>query len=285
MIGITIRLIHAIQLAPSHSVRHHSQGMTTESEQRLGTTRSLAGHGDTDPPPVSSVVASGAPPGDTDPDDQSQAPGVQILCSEPVLSDSRTLPVTPGRAAPGPAGHNHGAPAFDAIYDAHLQGVWLALRRFGVWERELDDATHDVFLVVHRRLADFDDTRPVRPWLLGIAAHVASEFRRRARHRYEMVSDDVDHESKALPRTTPAHGMRADLVFDDKERRALVLEALEGLSFDRRVVLVLHDIEGHSMPEVAQALDVNVNTLYARLRAARADFARAARALLPEAHT
>ena len=138
--------------------------------------------------------------------------------------------------------------------------------------RRLEDAAHDVFLVVHRRLVDYDTTRPIKPWLAGIAARIASEFRRRAQHRREIVSDTVDEHALDL---TPS----ADVALDDKRRRDLVLRGLEKLEFNRRTVLVLHDIEGHSMPDIARALEENVNTLYARLRTARAEFGAAVTAL------
>ena len=125
----------------------------------------------------------------------------------------------------------------------------------------------------------------MRPWVLGIAARVASEFRRRSQHRHEVVSDDVDAEANRLPTTTPAFGVRADRVFDDKERRALLHEALDTLDDDRRTVLVLHDIEGHGMPEIAAALETNINTLYARLRQARLQLKAAVLARRPGAPT
>jgi RNA polymerase sigma-70 factor (ECF subfamily) len=172
-------------------------------------------------------------------------------------------------------------PTFAEVYDGHFRAVWLALRRFGVWERDLEDAAHDVFLVVHRRLGDFDPTRPVRPWLLGIASRVASEFRRKSQHRHEFVSEDVEAEGGQLPAHTPAHGVRADRALGDKERRELLQRALDELEFDRRTVLVLHDIEGHGMPEIATALELNINTLYARLRQARFDLKAAVARLAP----
>lgn len=174
-------------------------------------------------------------------------------------------------------------PTFAEVYDGHFRAVWLALRRFGVWERDLDDAAHDVFIVVHRRLDDFDGNRPVRPWLFGIAARVASEFRRRSQHRHEVVSEDTSTEAGRLRDSTwthtPAMGIPADRAVDDKERRDLLHRALEHLDFDRRTVLVLHDIEGHAMPEISAVLEVNINTLYARLRQARVDLKTAVLAL------
>ena len=161
-------------------------------------------------------------------------------------------------------------PAFPEVYEAHFSYVWTCLRRLGVWERDLEDATHDVFVVVHRKMDDFDPTRPLKPWLAGIAARVASEFHRRARHRYEVVADDVEAVDGAP---------QADALVRDRQRRALVDRALARLAHDRRTVFVLHDIDGHAMPEIAAALETSVNTLYSRLRTARQEFSAAVRDL------
>lgn len=187
-----------------------------------------------------------------------------------------------------PADATPARPGLSQIYEECFGYVWTCLKRLGVWERDLEDATHDVFLVVHRRLPDYDPARPLKPWLAGIATRVASEFRRRAQHRRETLSEDGQMElhpsntsatpSRGISRAIPA----ADAALVEKQRRDLVIAALEHLELDRRAVLVLHDIEGHAMPEVAAALDVNVNTLYARLRAARADFAAAVKAMSGE---
>jgi RNA polymerase sigma-70 factor, ECF subfamily len=198
---------------------------------------------------------------------------------------ARQPPRVDGSAAPalappqGPRPAPLALPSFHEVYAAHFRAVWLTLRRLGVWERELEDAAHDVFLVVHRRLADFDASRPIRPWLLGIAAKVASEFRRRARNRREVVSEDIDQEGGRIPTTTPAHGQRADRVLDDNERRSLLHRALATLDPDQRAVVVLHDIEGHPMPELAWALQANINTLYSRLRQGRTALKAAVTAL------
>jgi RNA polymerase sigma-70 factor, ECF subfamily len=159
-------------------------------------------------------------------------------------------------------------PTLPEIYESCFGYIWTCLKRLGVWDRDLEDAVHDVFIVVHRRLSDYDHTRPLKPWLAGISARVASEFRRRAQHRREVVTEDQDMETAS---TLPS----ADAALLDKQRRALVLRALDHLEFDRRTVLVLHDIEGYAIPEISESLEINVNTLYARLRAARADFAAA----------
>ena len=70
-------------------------------------------------------------------------------------------------------------PALAEVYRAHVGFVWRVLRRLGVEDAALEDVVHDVFLVVHRRLADFEGRSAVTTWLYGIARRVAADYRRR----------------------------------------------------------------------------------------------------------
>ncbi len=160
-----------------------------------------------------------------------------------------------------------------ALYDAHVRDVWCALRRLGVPERDLDDATHEVFLIAYRRLDDFDRDRPARPWLTGIAWRVAAAWRRKASARLVQVGLPVDVRDEALT-ADQALSQAADI------RR--VHDALAQLPEAQRDVFVLHEIEGLSMPEIAAAADTPLNTLYSRLRLARARFVAEVRRLAGE---
>ncbi len=159
---------------------------------------------------------------------------------------------------------------FETLYAENFDHVWRNLRRFGVEARHLEDAAHEVFVVVHRKLADYDERRPLRPWLSGIAFRVASDFKRRASTRREspgITRDPVDE------RPTP------DALLEAEEQRKMVHEALEALDDDKRVVLIMHDMEGCSIPEIARELGVLENTLYSRLRLGRERFIKAVRRL------
>jgi RNA polymerase sigma-70 factor (ECF subfamily) len=157
---------------------------------------------------------------------------------------------------------------FPAVYGAEFGYVWNTLRRLGVQERDLEDLCHDVFVVVFRNLEVYDARRPIRPWLFGIAFRVASDYRRSARFRREIPGNACE-----LPCPAPP----ADEVMLRRERQRLVARALEALDFDQRAVFVMHDIDGHVMPDIAAALGVPLNTAYSRLRLARAAFAQAVR--------
>jgi len=144
------------------------------------------------------------------------------------------------------------------------------LRRLGVPERDVEDVAHDMFVIVHQRLADFDATRPVRPWLFGIAFRVASDRRRKA---------SVQRESLDVQLLEPSVPAEAERGLVENERRAFVRRALECVELDRRAVLVLHEIDGVPIPRVAESLGIPLNTAYSRLRLAREEFRAAVKRL------
>jgi RNA polymerase sigma-70 factor (ECF subfamily) len=160
-------------------------------------------------------------------------------------------------------------PSFEAVYDACFDVVWRNLRRLGVPDAQLDDAVQEVFLVVHRRLPEFTGRSSLKTWVCAIVTRVASDHRRALRRK--------------SPHTrTPEAAVEADTTPDerpDPEARAVRVEGvrllhrlLDELSDDKREVLVLAELEELTVPEIAEALGENVNTIYARLRAARHEF-------------
>jgi RNA polymerase sigma-70 factor, ECF subfamily len=157
-----------------------------------------------------------------------------------------------------------GRPDFRTLFDAHVPYVWKTLQRLGVKPAELPDVTHDVFVIVFRRLADFDASRPAKPWLFGIAYRVARDHRKLFRNTHEVVSDTIAETTDPVP--------PADVQLVVAEEKKLVHDALETLEDERRAVFVLFEIDGVAMPEVAEALGLPLNTAYSRLRLARADF-------------
>lgn len=160
-------------------------------------------------------------------------------------------------AAPAPTE----VPDFTALYRAQLNYVWNSLRRLGVADRDLEDACHEVFLVVHRRLGDYDPARPLRPWLFGIALRVASQFRRGAARRPALPGD------AQLP--ADASGPSPEATMMRHQTLQLMHAALAHVDEDARAVFILHDLDEVSVPDAATALGIPLNTAYTRLRRAR----------------
>ncbi len=160
-----------------------------------------------------------------------------------------------------------GAAEFRAMYRAEFGYVWHTLRRLGIFEKDLPDVVHDVFVVVFRKLGDFDRSRPLRPWLFGIAFRVALDEKRRGRVFHEVLDDAVAVDASPVGEDAVEH----------LEARALVQQGLAALDLERRALIVLHDLEGHTIPAIAAVLEVPLATVYSRLRLAREAFAAAIR--------
>jgi len=158
---------------------------------------------------------------------------------------------------------------FELIYRRHFVFAWRALRRLGVSERDLNDAAQDAFLVVYRKLPEFDFERPITTWIYAICLRVASNRRRSAVQRHEQLNEAGE----------PSEKVEQALLTDAEEeqlneRRALLEAALDAMSLEQRAVFTLFELEGCTGEEVASILDVPAPTVHSRLRLAREIFRR-----------
>ncbi len=155
-------------------------------------------------------------------------------------------------------------PSFEALYEEYFNFVWRSLRRLGVGAASLDDAVQDVFVVVHRRLAEFEGRSSIKTWLFGITLRVAQEHRRRLRRKEGSLEPLDDGFVDAAP---------GPLEEAEKAEAVRVLDAiLATLDDDKRAVFILAELEQMTAPEIAESLGINANTVYSRLRAARQAF-------------
>jgi RNA polymerase sigma-70 factor, ECF subfamily len=151
---------------------------------------------------------------------------------------------------------------FEAVYAEHFDFVWRNLRRLGVPESALRDAAQEVFLVIYRRIGEFVPQGTLRSWIYSILRRVALAQKRQYRQRFPAEAQGADQlvdESQLNPESDAARG----------QSLRQLLELLNSLDDDKRDALVSVDIEGMTVPEACMALEVNLNTLYSRLRAAR----------------
>jgi RNA polymerase sigma-70 factor (ECF subfamily) len=156
------------------------------------------------------------------------------------------------------------------IFDEHFAYVWACLRRLDVRDADLEDQAHEVFLKVHSRLADYDPTRPIRPWLFAFIYRTASDYRRLARHRVEVLGASQEAVAPEQP---------ADVAMQASEDRALLLAALDTVELERRAVLILHELDEVPVPAISHALGIPLGTAYSRLRLGREDLAIAVKRL------
>ncbi len=154
---------------------------------------------------------------------------------------------------------------FRQLYDANVAFVWRNLRRLGVADRDVDDKVQEVFVVAHRRWALFEDRgHGPRAWLFQILLRVASDARRH-RRRHPVDPDGGIAEERQFVEAPQARAVAERQALDILDR------ALEAIDVGRRAVLVLHEIEQMTAPEIARTLELPLNTVYSRLRVARVE--------------
>jgi RNA polymerase sigma-70 factor (ECF subfamily) len=167
-------------------------------------------------------------------------------------------------SAVGPASSPR--PTAQQVFQEHATYAWRALRYCGVAPADLQDACQEVFLVVHRRLPEFEQRSSMRTWVYGICLRVAAQYRRRAHRRHEELMPEPP-EMAVLP-TQPAE-------IEGQQTRALLEGVLATLDPFKRDVFVLYEIEQLPMEEVAAVVGCPLRTAYSRLEAARKQIVKA----------
>ena len=151
--------------------------------------------------------------------------------------------------------------AFEEIYRSYFDEVYRWTRALGAPDAERDDLVQDVFLIVHRRLPEFDG-KNLAGWLYQITRHRVRDFRRLRWFRLLLSRGQVDENL-----VSPAAGPEAAL--GHKERAAVLARWLAKLPEAQRVAFVLFEIEGYSGEEIARLQGAPLNTVWARIHKAR----------------
>jgi RNA polymerase sigma-70 factor (ECF subfamily) len=157
--------------------------------------------------------------------------------------------------------------AWRTLYDRYAQPVFRFVSALGVPPDEREDAAQDVFVAVYRGLRQFRGEAQLSTWIYRIAARHASHLGRRRRVR-SFLSILPWHETEPEPQPDPA---------EKASELRLLDRLLDKLSPKKRMVLVLFEIEGLGVNEIASVMGCPANTVWSRLRHARAELVKAAR--------
>jgi RNA polymerase sigma-70 factor (ECF subfamily) len=152
--------------------------------------------------------------------------------------------------------------AFAALYRRHFGLVWSLTLHLGVPPAAREDVAQEVWLAIHRRLHSLRPDASSRAWVASIARNVAlhhhrTDGRRNRKHGALTIVTDIcgsTHDADAL---------------------ASIEDALRDMDPGQREAFILIAVEELSGPEAAEVLGVPLNTVYSRLRLARARLARA----------
>ena len=154
--------------------------------------------------------------------------------------------------------------AFESLVIAHQHRVFgVALRMLGN-RADAEEAAQEVFLRVHRAIPGFRGDAKLSTWLYAIAARLCLSRLGEA-HRRLVRADEAALARVPDPEADPARHLEED------EREAALRRAITELSDDRRMVVVLRDLEGLPYEEIAEILGLELGTVRSRLHRARLD--------------
>ena len=158
-------------------------------------------------------------------------------------------------------------PSFRSVYDDYLDFVWSCTRGLGVPMDAVADVVQEVFVVVHTRLNTLRQPASLRSWVYGVVRRTVSTYHRRRRAKTGRESPEPfgDHDASDLQPSPLELAVMSDEI-------QLLWRLLGSLNPRKREVFVMAELEEMTMPEIAEAIGIPLNTAYSRLRAARQEF-------------
>jgi RNA polymerase sigma-70 factor, ECF subfamily len=157
---------------------------------------------------------------------------------------------------------------FAELYEAHSKAVYyLALRYLGD-PQKAEDATHDVFLKVYRKLGEFRGDSSFRTWLYRITINHCHNLQQSWSARHLVTNAD-----EGIWETTPTQTDSPLRVLETKELGQRIQKALDGLSAEYRLLLLLVADEELSYEEVARLTEQSPDAVRGKLHRARKAFA------------
>jgi RNA polymerase sigma-70 factor, ECF subfamily len=153
-------------------------------------------------------------------------------------------------------------------FEQELDYLFGTLQRLRARPEDIDDLLQDIFLILYRSWPTLDTTRALRPWLFGVAFRVVRAHRRRRAR--ESCCGGLDPQDDARSPESLLQGQQS---------LALLSAALERLPRTRRSVLIMHDLEGVDVVDIARQLSITKFGVYARLYKGRKELAAAVRRL------
>ena len=168
--------------------------------------------------------------------------------------------------------------AWDAIVRQHWRKVFNVAYKFVGKHDEAEDLTQDIFLKIFKSLDTFDRRANFQTWLISISRNLCIDHYRSVRKERETIDRDVD--TTELAPAAPEAGPIAAL--EQRDRVALLREAMAGLPDTLREAVLMRDIQELSYQEIADRLQLPEGTVKSRINRGRTELARQIRQLRGE---
>lgn len=172
--------------------------------------------------------------------------------------------------------------AFREVVDRYQTKVFSIIYGILRNHNDAEDIAQQVFAKIYFSIKNFDFRSSLLTWIYKITVNECYDYLRKKKVRklvYE--SDFTEEESQRMERSEPGSSRQPSLD-TNLAQRDLVVKLLEKVSSEDRQLLLLKEVEGHSVEELAQMMGMNENTIKVKLFRARQKLVKAAQRLLPK---
>lgn len=172
--------------------------------------------------------------------------------------------------------------AFREVVDRYQTKVFSIIYGILRNHNDAEDIAQQVFAKIYFSIKNFDFRSSLLTWIYKITVNECYDYLRKKKVRklvYE--SDFTEEESQRMERSEPGSALQTPLDAN-LAQRDLVVKLLEKVSEEDRQLLLLKEVEGHSVEELAQMTGMNENTIKVKLFRARQKLVKAAQRLLPK---
>ena len=154
---------------------------------------------------------------------------------------------------------------FEELVSPHMNNLYMLAYRLTGQRDNAEDLVQDLLLKVYPRLQEMQGIEKLAAWLSRVLYRLfIDQYRHQQRSPINLMSDEnVIYNTHASNMAGPSDVANAEL------SQELINAALAQLSVDRRILIMLHDVEGYSLQEINEITDIPVGTIKSRLSRAR----------------
>lgn len=159
--------------------------------------------------------------------------------------------------------------AFEELIRRHQHRVFAVAGGILKRREDVEDIAQQVFVKAYFSLKRFDQRAAFSTWLYKITVNECWDMLRKKKVRPLVYEADLSEEQARQVISSAETGKDEPDISERLESRQRVERLLEGLDERDRLMLILKEVEGFSIEEIAEVLDLNANTVKVRLFRAR----------------
>ncbi|MGE0268037.1 MAG: RNA polymerase sigma factor [Candidatus Omnitrophota bacterium] len=153
--------------------------------------------------------------------------------------------------------------AFEQIYKTYSRFVYNVAYRMAGNIEEAEEITQEVFITIHQKLEKFRFESSFKTWIYRITVNSSiNYFKKMRKNQNKTVTFEDQYEYEQ-----PVHDVYNQM--DKEANSSLIQKLLDQLNPDQKACMVLRNIEGLSYEQIADSLNININTVRTRLKRAR----------------